>query len=142
MKNEKRIARILLLKKREEDLCRAEVVHAAARVRELEEVCEERRRHETHLHDAMGRPGDVDASELQATSALLAEHRRSLTRVTDALRERREEHEARTGALAEVARSRHALERRRTALREARLVREASVEQEALDDVARRGSRR
>ncbi|MEZ4250391.1 MAG: hypothetical protein R3B99_19335 [Polyangiales bacterium] len=46
------------------------------------------------------RTRDVDASELQATSALLAEHRRSLTRVTEALRERREEHEARHGALA------------------------------------------
>ncbi|MCB9632455.1 MAG: hypothetical protein H6721_10035 [Sandaracinus sp.] len=141
MKNEKRIARILLLKKREEDVRRAEVVQAAARVREVEEVYEERRRHEAHLHEVLGRTRDVDASELQATSALLAEHRRSLTRVTEALRERREEHEARHGALAEAARSRFALERRRHALLEAKRAREARVEQEALDDVARRGGR-
>jgi hypothetical protein len=50
MKNEKRLARIITLKKRQEDLRRADVAGAAARVREVEEVLDERRRHEDLLH--------------------------------------------------------------------------------------------
>jgi hypothetical protein len=141
VKNEKRMARILVLKKRQEDLRRADVAQAAARVRELEDVIDERRRHEDALHAALGATRDVDAAELRATAALLTEHRSSLARVTDALRARREEHEARAAALSDVARSRHAIEQRRHALRDARVEREERAEQESLDDAARRGGR-
>lgn len=142
MKNEKRLARIVTLKKRQEDLRRADVASAAARVREVEDVLDERRRHEALLHVEIATARDVDARDLQATSALLAEHRRSLVAVTDALRVRREEHEAKTVALSDAARGRHALERRQRELRDERTHRAGRVEQEALDDTARRGGRR
>jgi hypothetical protein len=142
MKNEKRLARIITLKKRQEDLRRADVAGSAARVREVEEVLGERRRHEEMLHASIASTRDVDARDLQASAALLAEHRRSLVAVTEALRARREEHEAKTVALSDVARGRYALERRQRELRDARLERDERVEQEALDDSARRGGRR
>lgn len=142
MKDEKRLARIVLLKKRQEDLRRADLAQAAARVREIEDVLAERRRHEDALHASVAGRDELDAHELQATAALLAEHRRTLVSVTEALRARREEHEARAVALSDVARARYALERRRQALRDAQVERDERVEQEALDDVARRGGRR
>ncbi len=141
MKDEKRLARIVALKKRQEDLRRADVAQAAERVREAEEALEERKKHEDVLYAALGGAREVAAHELQATAALLAEHRRTLVGVTEALRERREEHEAHTAALVDVARARHALENRRQALKDARIEREERVDQVLLDDAARGGGR-
>ena len=138
MKDRTRLARIVLVKQRERDQRKAEMARAAERVRAAEDEVARLAQARERLSRQLAMPGTHSARDLMSGATVLAHTRHALAAAHERVAEQKKHHAREAARVAQSARDLAALDKVRERLRAQDAEKVERVEQNLMDDAARR----
>ena len=138
MKDRTRLARIVLVKQRERDQRKVEMARAAERLRAAEDEVARLAQARQRLSRQLAMPGTHRARDLMSGAAVLAQTRHALAAAHERVAEHKKNHARKAARVAESARDLAALDKVRNGLRADADAKQERLEQNLMDDAARR----